>query len=180
MTEQPEKKPRKWKRVLLITLGAVFACVVVAIIVVIATGAGRDTERLAANPRPTRTPRPTKTPIPTATPKPIEDVDFFAVRDKQKDMTDAQRKPYLEGLEGKRVEWTGYVEEVKDNGKIWVDMDPPEELLSVQDCYIYVPEEDALLYNKDQQVTWRGDIKRASVVLGSMSIDFEDVVIVSR
>ena len=110
-------------------------------------------------------------------PLPISDVDFFKVREASKNMTDVQWKEYLNGVVGKRIQWTGYVDEVKEDGKVWIDMDPPDAL-SVQDIYINVPKEDALKYNKDQKLTFQGTIKSVSKVLTALSIDLKDITIV--
>ena len=109
---------------------------------------------------------------------PITDLDFFEVRKNLESMTEAQWKNYIMDVEGKRIHWTGYVDEVEDNGEIWIDMDAPDEL-SVQDMYISVPKEDALKYNKDAKIEFEGTIRDVGSILGSMSIQFKDIVVIS-
>jgi hypothetical protein len=98
-------------------------------------------------------------------------------------MTEAQWKQYLPGLEGQRVvNWTGWVADV-DQGlggryTLWVDMDSPDDLLSVQDVYIAdIPEDLALSLQLDQKVTFSGTIERASELVGSVSINLEDATV---
>ena len=163
MTEEPKKKgKKKW----IIIIGGILAAFV-CVIVIVAIGGGGG-ERTASGPQA------------TATPKPIEDIDFFAIRDSYAEMTDAQWKPYVEGLEGRRVRWTGWVEDVDDNGRVSIDMDSPEETFSLSDCYFSVPKEEATDYNKDQKLTFDADLADIETFLGSMSIRLDEVVIISR
>jgi len=110
---------------------------------------------------------------------PISDLDFFTIRNDAEKMTDAQWAKYAEDVTGKRVHWKGYIENIEEGGKVWLDMDSPTEVISVQDVYLNVPEEDALKYNKDQAIEFEATIDRIDKILGSMSIDFEDLKIIS-
>jgi hypothetical protein len=116
-------------------------------------------------------------PRPTATPLPWLEDDFATIRAKSETMTDAQWDAYAKTLSQHIATWTGWVEEVKPNGEIRVDMDPPGDALSVQDCYISVPKADALKYSLDQQIHWTGTVKRASRFLSAVQITFEDCTV---
>jgi len=96
-------------------------------------------------------------------------------------MTEAQWKAYLPTLKGMLVEnWTGWVEEVNVVGggyELWVDMDSPDTLFSVQDIYFPVPNDIALELQKGEQVTFSGRIKSVTEFLGSVSLHLEDVTL---
>jgi len=124
--------------------------------------------------KPTATPRPAATPKPTATPLPWLTDDFAMIRANSKDMTDAQWDAYVKTLPNHLATWTGWIQEVKSSGEILVDMDPPEDTFSVQDCYIHVPKENALKYSLDQKISWTGTVKSVTRVLGSLGIMFKD------
>lgn len=108
----------------------------------------------------------------------ISSLSFFDIRNNMKDMTQAQWKTYARSLEGKTVEWEGWVEEVKEKFfggyEIWVDMDSPEEAMSVQDVTFDIPEDLAMKFNKNQLVAFRGTIKSVMNVLGSCQVDLEN------
>jgi hypothetical protein len=109
---------------------------------------------------------------------------FEEIRSSVQSMTEAQWKKYLDELEGQRVEnWTGWVEDVDVSGsryELWVDMDSPDELISVQDVYFAVPEDIALELEKDQVVMFSGQIERASEFLGGVSLHLEGVAITTK
>lgn len=126
---------------------------------------------------PTKAPASTKTPIPSPTPKPIADLAYTEIREKQQALTDAQWKAYVKPLIGLRIQWTGYVEEVKENGELRIDMDPPSESFSTSDVYFRVPKEDVLEYDKDQELIFQGDIKSVTVFLTAVTVTLEDTVI---
>jgi len=120
----------------------------------------------------------TKGAMPTETPRPIAP-RFAEIRANVQSMTEAQWKKYLDELAGYRVyKWRGWVVEVdkelSGNYEVWIDMDSPEELFSVQDVYFDVPENIALQLAKGQQVTFSGTIKRVSELLGSVSVHLVD------
>lgn len=85
-------------------------------------------------------------------------------------MTDAQRNQYLESLVGNRVEgWHGIVSDV-DEGEIFggfsVYVDVVEENFG-DEVHIEVTKEVALSLSKGQEITFSGDIKSASDILGT-------------
>lgn len=173
------KKLLKW-------IGILFLGFVVLVVIVALAGGGGGAPTTTAEARPTKTPRPSATPRntatakptasprPTATPLPELTDDFATIREKAKSMTDAQWDAYAKTLTNKRAHWTGWVEEAKSNGDLWIDMDDPSDVFSVQDCYVSVPAADAPKYNKDQQVEWWGTVKSVTRVLGSLGVKFTD------
>ena len=83
-------------------------------------------------------------------------------------MTDAQWDDYCKPLVGLRVRWTGWVDGAKDYtsyGELLVDMDPPEEVLRSYDVSFRIPKSDILKYNKDQKITFEGDIQNLDETL---------------
>lgn len=116
----------------------------------------------------------TNTPYPTAP-------SFRDIEATQANMTEVQWKEYLPSLEGLRiVNWSGWVMDVDknfgNNYKIWVDMDDPSVLVSVQDVYLNgISEEDAMKINKDAQIHFSGTISSITEVLGTLIFNIEDV-----
>jgi len=175
--------PKKNRLPLIIGIVVVlFLCIVGAL----ASGGGDEGDKTAVSSSgneqgSTAGEKPSATPKPSPTPKPIADLDFFEIRDQNSKLTEAQWEAYIKPLIGQRVRWTGYVTEVEDKGSkgyLWLDMDPPGSL-SVQDLYLDIPKEDILKYNKDQKITFEGDLERIGTFLGSMQITFKDAVIVA-
>ncbi len=165
-------KRKKWPIVVGI-LGVLVVCAIAASI----AGNGEESTSGTA----TRLPAATATPKPTPTPKPIADIVFVEVRDKRAAMTDAQWDNYRKPLIGQRVEWVGWVSDVDDKGsrgKILVDMDPPDTFLSTFDVSFYIPKEEVLKYNKDQEITFQGDIDSITDILGSLLVSLEDVTVI--
>jgi len=101
---------------------------------------------------------------------PLSSVTYTEIRNSMEPMTDAQFKAYVRSLEGKKIRWTGYVEDVKETSatdyKLLVDMDSPSVWLSVYDVSFEVPNSVALSLKKDQQVEFEGIISSISNVLG--------------
>ena len=110
----------------------------------------------------------------------ISDIDYFDIRENYEKMTEVQWKEYSNGLIGKVIKWTGYIDDIKEDGKVWIDMDPPEETLSLQDVYINIPKADILNYNKDQKITFQGIIEEISIILSKPIIDIIDIKIVNE
>jgi len=117
-------------------------------------------------------PLPTATPLPSAPP-------FPEIRENIEGMTEAQWKAYLASLKAHRVgNWSGWVEDVNVVGstyELWVDMDPPDDVLSGYDVDFEIPEDKALGYQKDQPVRFSGVIESVSEFLGSVTVHLVDV-----
>ena len=99
-----------------------------------------------------------------------------------KSMTDAQFKAYARSLEGTKIRWTGYVEDVKETSsgdyKLLVDMDPPSVLFSVYEVSFKVPSSVALSLNKDQQVEFEGVISSVSTMLGMLDVSLKQAKVI--
>jgi len=112
----------------------------------------------------------------------ISNLNFNTVYNNSKNMTDAQFDQYKEKVEGKRISWTGYVVEVKeeffgDDYEVLVDMHDPNSL-SVQDVYLNGIKSDlALNLNKKDRISFEGNINSVNKVLGAIAIDLKNVKI---
>jgi hypothetical protein len=97
-------------------------------------------------------------------------------------MTDAQFKAYAQSLEGKKIRWTGYVEDVKGTSsgdyELLVDMDGPNVLFSVYEISFKVPSSVALSLNKDKQVEFEGIISSVSNVFGVCCVSLKSARVV--
>lgn len=106
---------------------------------------------------------------------------FSTIRTQMEGMTEAQFKQYARTLKGKQVHWTGWVEDVNEtllgDYEVWVDMDAPDELFSVQDVTFKVPADVALSLRRDQKITFTGTVDSVLNVLESTQITLSDVVI---
>jgi len=114
-------------------------------------------------------------------PSPSCAVEFETIRDNMNNMTSVAWDDYSKSLKGQRVDWTGWISDVKKQWfggyKILIDMDPPDSL-SVQDVYIEdLPKSLAAQFRKDQKVRFSGKIKSVMKVLGSYAVTLEDVKI---
>ncbi len=110
-------------------------------------------------------------------------VDFETIRNNMSHMTSIAWSDYTRSLEGQRVNWIGWVSDVKEQWfggyKLLIDMDPPGSA-SVQDVYIEdLPKSVAAQFNKNQKVSFSGKIKSVMSLLGSCAVTLEDVTISS-
>jgi len=107
---------------------------------------------------------------------------FFTIRNNIERMTEAQWKAYVRSLKGKRVKWTGWVEDVNEKWiggyELLVDMDSPDAFLSVYDLSFDIPDDLALKLNKDQRVSFEGDISHVFNILGSCRVSLDEAVVV--
>ena len=113
---------------------------------------------------------------------PLSSVTYTEIRNSMKSMTDAQFKAYVRSLEGKRIRWTGYVENVLETSsaqyKLLVDMDAPSVLLSVYDVSFEVPNSVALSLKKDEQVEFEGTISSVSNVFGVCDVSLKQAKVI--
>ncbi len=122
-------------------------------------------------------PKKADTPAPRPTPtKNLSSIQFAHIRDKHDTSTAVQWSDYRDKLAGVRVQWSGWVAEVKASGEVWVDMDSPDAF-SIQDVYFRIPQEDARKYNKGQKITFTGEIDVVTDVLGRVAVHLKDVTI---
>jgi hypothetical protein len=91
--------------------------------------------------------------------QPVTALSYFTIREKQRVLTGVQWDAYEKSIMGKRVQWQGFVSEIKPditgNNFIWVDMDNPPD--GMQDVYFSYPVDKSLQYSKGQRITFRGD-----------------------
>ena len=104
--------------------------------------------------------------------------EFEAIRNSMNNMTDLQWKQQVKRLEGQLISGNGWVVDVDKQFfggyKVMVDMDPPEDVYSVQDIYIEnVSKNIAYGLRKDQHVWFTGKIKSIHNILGVCSITIE-------
>ncbi len=113
----------------------------------------------------------------------VSKLSYYSMRQKMASMTEAQWKDYARSINGQRVQWTGWVEDVNEKFfggyELWVDMDSPDELLSLQDVTFDIPADLALKLRKDTRVTFSGTIGSALDVLGSCSVNLEDATVIN-
>jgi hypothetical protein len=105
-------------------------------------------------------------------------VAYEEIRKTADAMTKAELKAYEQALKGKKIRWSGYVEEVHHTlaggYDLYVDMDAPDVATSVYDVAFQIPERVALTLEKDQPVTFSGEIRSIVDVLGSLRIRLVD------
>lgn len=114
-----------------------------------------------------------------APPAPVETIEYGVIRGSFESMTDAQFKAFAKQQEGKFLVGRGYIEDVREKlfggYEVWIDMDAPSEIVSVQEISFGVDEAAALALRKDQVVGFSGRIKSIMKVLGKEQITLEDV-----
>lgn len=119
-----------------------------------------------------------------ATPKPetTTSISFKEIRHNMEVMTDLQFEEYAKTLIGKRVGWSGYVEDVKQKFlggyEVWIDMDSPDELFSVQDITFEVSREQALSLKKDSRIKFVGTISFVMNLFTSLQISLDQVKVI--
>jgi len=131
------------------------------------------------------TPNTSQPPLPQVTSQPPTSIpQTFAPSIEEilatvEDMTDAQRNQYLASLEGSHLEgWRGTVSDV-DEGEIFggftIYVDMVDENFG-SEVHIDVSEEVALSLSKGQEITFSGDIKSVSDILGT-TVFIENAII---
>jgi len=97
-------------------------------------------------------------------------------------MTDIQFEEYAKSLKGKRVRWKGYVEDVTEKFfggyKVLVDMDSPNDPISVQDVTFDVSKEQAISLTKDDKIEFEGTISLVFSMLTSLQISLDKANVV--
>lgn len=96
--------------------------------------------------------------------------------------TEARFKAYARSVEGSWIRWQGWVEDVNEKllggYEVWIDMDSPEEMLSVQDITFDIPDSLALALEKNQQIVFEGQISSLRNFLGSLSVGLDSAQII--
>jgi len=113
---------------------------------------------------------------------PSSSVTYAEIRNSMNSMTDAQWGAYVRSLEGEKIRWTGYVEDVKEtysgDYELLVDMDAPEVLFSVYEVSFKVPSSVSLSLNKDQQIEFEGIISSVSSMLGMLDVSLKQAKVI--
>jgi hypothetical protein len=94
--------------------------------------------------------------------------------------TKAKGESKLYPFIGKRVEWSGWVFEAfaqKDHFEVLVDMESPDILFSIFDVRLTTKDRQALSLNRDQKITFEGEIANIHKVLNKYLISIEKVKI---
>lgn len=114
---------------------------------------------------------------PTPTPKPVSDLDYSAMMKARKEaIRIADWQQYRDTLIGERIQWTGYVlhivesKETKGPYDLQVDMDPPDALFRNYDVAFPITQEQADSLQKDQEITFQGDIKEITELSTAVDI----------
>ncbi len=91
--------------------------------------------------------------------KPITNLSYSEIRNKQKNLTGIQWDEYEKSIMGKRVQWQGFIDEIKPDitgaNIVWIEMDNPPDAIS--DVFFEYPEEKSLDYSKGQPIEFQGD-----------------------
>lgn len=104
---------------------------------------------------------------------PISYQQIEAVFDGSRDLTDAQRRDFLDNLRGAKVRWTGVVEEVDENYVVFVDIDG-----LFYDVRFTLPPEAAVKINRGQEITFVGLIAEVeSFMWRSCRVVLRDVAV---
>lgn len=118
--------------------------------------------------------------------KKISNVNYYELSNKINSksfekFTDAQKENYIEKYIDKRVQWTGYIEDVDAEGNVEVDMQSPKEYFSSTDIKFAVPKEKVLGLNKDQKITFQGDISYINKQpIGNVDVELNNVEIIDK
>ncbi len=97
-------------------------------------------------------------------------------------MTDVQWNEHLRQFSGQKVTgWEGWVKDVyKYSGgyTLYITFDPPSHFLRSSAVHFVIPEDIALMLEKDDIVTFSGTIKDVGTFLGACSgIELKDAVL---
>jgi len=127
-------------------------------------------------------PAPTPAPSPVPTQTPPDSLDYKTICTRDQAMTDAQWNEYLKRYDGRKVTWTGWVNDVYKSSEgytLYVTFDPPGELFRAPDVQFPITNELGLKLNKDQRITFSGTLGSIKSFLGSCSIiDRKNAVVV--
>jgi hypothetical protein len=125
---------------------------------------------------------PTPAPSPVPTQPPPDSLDYKTICTRDKAMTDAQWNEYIKQFGGRKVTWTGWVNDVYKSSEgytLYVTFDPPSELFRSADVKFPITNELGLKLNKDQRVTFSGTLGNVTSFLGSCStIEIKNAVVV--
>ena len=92
-------------------------------------------------------------------------------------LTEAQKTDYMRELSGQRVRWTCRVSDVYPGGSMSLDCGTGEGRFTPINVDLTLPEKDILNYNKDQVVTFEGQISKITTFL-VFTVHIENAIIV--
>ena len=109
---------------------------------------------------------------------------YMALRDRIGEMTTVEAEAFAKSLEGRKVEWQGYVQDsqsIREGGyRILIDMDPPARRWSLADVIIPISasipggRELAHDFTKDERVRFKGTIIDATrTAVGGLLVSVE-------
>lgn len=107
--------------------------------------------------------------IVTPTQKHLTNLTYNEIIQKQRNLTGVQWDAYEKTIMGSRVQWTGYVSEIKPDitgtNYIWIKMSILPGGLG-NDVYFSYPEKQSMKYSKGQKITFRGDYDGGIEIFG--------------
>ena len=111
----------------------------------------------------------------------LDSITFGTIRDYYNNSTEARWDIYKVQQKGKRIEWTGWVDDVEkdmfgDYYTVIIDMDSPEDILSIYDLTLNnISETTALKFTKLQKIKFNGIIESMDDILGTVHVAIEPV-----
>lgn len=119
------------------------------------------------------TPEFTMTPV-------ISNLQFQDILNKYHQSTEVQWKSYSKEIQGTKVKWTGFVENVD---KV-LGITSVHVCIDAYYCSDYVffnyPESMAIKLNKEQKISFTGNIQTISTLFDSVSVSLDNVIILSE
>lgn len=113
-----------------------------------------------------------------------EEITYREIVKQRANMTDAQFQLFAREQEGKIMNASGYIEDVREtfgrDYEVWIDMDHPSVSMSTQDVMFRVSTNDAMRVNKDQYISFSGEIHSITSILGKALIRLENTKILSQ
>ncbi len=103
---------------------------------------------------------------------PLSYAEIEAVFDGSRDLTRAQEQEFLDGIPGKKVRWTGVVDEVSEENVVFVDLDG-----MLYDVRFPLPRAEAVRLNRGQEITFVGLIDQVEEYFWSCRVVLRDVTI---
>lgn len=107
--------------------------------------------------------------------KPIMDIGYDELDAKFKaddflNSTNLQQQEFMKQFIGKRIRWSGYVEEVEGDGTILIDMQDSSQF-GLPDIECVLTKEQAMKFNLNDEVIFEGDIQDLVPTLWGGTID---------
>ncbi|MCA8926999.1 MAG: hypothetical protein KDC18_02950 [Alphaproteobacteria bacterium] len=104
---------------------------------------------------------------------------YALIGEKVENLPEFQVEEHFRSIRGKAVVWSGWVEDVKEKTfggyEARIDMDGPNDPVSVQEVYFPVDKETAYKLKKDRVICFVGTIKSVNTVFGKPQVRLENV-----